>query len=102
MLAHGVSPVILFGKGITAQRDPQLVEALLGLATLVGAVDSERVGLLSLKGEANSQAAAQLQLESQFALNGHKPFSPQLAMITSQRNWLSGIESPLPGGAGRL
>lgn len=71
-LAHGVSPVILFGKGVSAQRDPQLVEALLGLATLVGAVDSERVGLLSLKGEANSQAAAQLQLESQFALNGHK------------------------------
>lgn len=71
-LAHGVSPVILFGKGLTAQRDPQLVEALLGLATLVGAVDSERVGLLSLKGEANSQAAAQLQLESQFALNGHQ------------------------------
>lgn len=71
-LARGVSPVILFGKGISAQRDPQLVQALLGLATLVGAVDSERVGLLSLKGEANSQAAAQLQLESQFALNGHK------------------------------
>jgi len=71
-LAHGVSPVILFGKGISAQRDPQLVQALLGLATLVGAVDGERVGLLSLKGEANSQAAAQLQLESQFTLNGHK------------------------------
>jgi predicted molibdopterin-dependent oxidoreductase YjgC len=51
VLAHSVSPVILYGKGITAQRDPQLVEALLGLATLVGAVDSERVGLLSLKGK---------------------------------------------------
>jgi formate dehydrogenase major subunit len=72
VLAHSVSPMILYGKGITAQRDPQLVEALLGLATLVGAVDSERVGLLSLKGEANSQAAAQLQLDSQFALNGQK------------------------------
>jgi formate dehydrogenase major subunit len=72
VLAHGVSPVILFGKGITAQRDPQLVEALLGLATLVGAVDSERVGLLSLKGEANSQAAAQFQMEAPFDLNGHQ------------------------------
>lgn len=71
-LAHGVSPVILYGKGLTAQRNPQLVEALLELATLVGAVDEERVGLLSLKGEANSQAAAQLQMESQFTLNGHK------------------------------
>lgn len=71
-LARGVSPVVLYGKGVTAQRDLQLVESLLGLATLVGAVDSERVGLLSLKGEANSQAAAQLQLESRFILNGHQ------------------------------
>ncbi len=71
-LAHGVSPVILYGKGITAQRNPQLVEALLSLATLVGAVDSERAGLLSLKGEANSLAAAQLELETPFNLNGQK------------------------------
>ena len=36
MLAHAVSPVILFGKGITAQRDEKLVEALISLATLIG------------------------------------------------------------------
>jgi len=28
MLAHAVSPVILFGKGVTAQRDEKLVQAL--------------------------------------------------------------------------
>ncbi|RPH56191.1 MAG: hypothetical protein EHM81_13475, partial [Chloroflexi bacterium] len=72
ILAHSVSPVILFGKGITAQRDEKLVEALVSLATLVGAVDSERVGLISLKGEANSLAAAQLRLDQPFKLNGHK------------------------------
>lgn len=72
MLAHGVSPVILYGKGITAQHDAHLVESLLGLATLIGAVDKERVGLLSVKGEANSVAAAQLHLDSQFKLNGQQ------------------------------
>ncbi len=72
MLANAVSPVILFGKGITAQRDEKLVEALIGLATLIGAVDSERVGLLSVKGEANSVAAALLGLDIQFTLDGEQ------------------------------
>lgn len=72
MLAGAISPVILYGKGITARRDAQLVEALRSLATLVGAIDKERKGFLSVKGEANSQAAAQLGLDGQFALNGQK------------------------------
>ena len=42
MLANSITPVILFGKGITAQRDECLVEELYKLAVLVGAVDSER------------------------------------------------------------
>lgn len=72
MLAHAVSPVILFGKGVTAQRNEELVRALLDLARLTGAVDEERLGLLSVKGEANSLAAAQFNLEKQFAMNGQK------------------------------
>ncbi|HEY3312899.1 MAG TPA: molybdopterin-dependent oxidoreductase [Anaerolineales bacterium] len=72
LLAQAVSPVILFGKGITAQRDEKLVAALLDLAKLTGAVDSERFGLLSVKGEANSMGAAQFNLDKQFALNGQK------------------------------
>ena len=72
LLANAVSPVILFGKGVTAQRDEKLVEALLILAKLTGAVDSERFGLLSVKGEANSLAAAQFNLDKQFALNGQQ------------------------------
>jgi len=70
MLAQAVSPVILFGKGLTARRDEKLVEALLALAKLTGAVDGERNGLISVKGEANSLAAAQLGLDSAFALDG--------------------------------
>jgi formate dehydrogenase major subunit len=72
MLANSITPVILFGKGITAQRDERLVEELYKLAVLVGAVDSERAGLLSLKGEANSLPAALLGLDHVFELNGHK------------------------------
>ena len=72
LLANAISPVILFGKGVTAQRDEKLVEALLKLAKLTGAVDAERFGLLSVKGEANSVAAAQLSLDKQFTLNGQK------------------------------
>jgi formate dehydrogenase major subunit len=72
MLAHAVSPVILFGMGITAQRDEKLVEALISLAKLIGAVDSERVGLLSMKGGANSTAAAQFGLDDAFVLDGQQ------------------------------
>jgi len=71
-LARSISPVILFGKGITAQRDEKLVEELYRLAILVGAVDSERNGLLSIKGEANSLAATLLGLDEAFNLNGQQ------------------------------
>src|SRR6185369_10759840 len=64
--------VILFGKGITGQRDESLVEELYKLAVLVGAVDSERAGLISVKGETNSLSAALLGLDQVFELNGQK------------------------------
>lgn len=72
VLANSITPVILFGKGITAQRDERLVEELYKLAVLVGAVDAERAGLLSVKGEANSLTAALLGLDQVIELNGHK------------------------------
>jgi len=72
ILANAVSPVILFGKGITVQRDEKPVEALRTLAILIGAVDSERAGLICVKGDANSVAAAQFKMDKQFTLNGQK------------------------------
>jgi formate dehydrogenase major subunit len=72
VLANSITPVILFGKGITAQRNEILIEELYKLAVLVGAVDKERSGLLSIKGEANSLAAALLGLDQVFELNGQK------------------------------
>jgi predicted molibdopterin-dependent oxidoreductase YjgC len=72
LLAHSISPVILFGKGITAQRNEAIVEELYRLAVLIGAVDSERHGLLSIKGESNSLAATLLGLDTAFNLNGQQ------------------------------
>ena len=92
MLAHAVSPVILFGKGITAQRDEKLVEALISLARLTGAVDSERAGLLSLKGEANSTAASLLGLDEQFVLNGHQAVYVALGDDFASKRLLQNLE----------
>jgi formate dehydrogenase major subunit len=51
ILANAITPVIVYGNGLTAQRDECLVEELYKLAVLVGAVDQERSGLLSVKGQ---------------------------------------------------
>jgi formate dehydrogenase major subunit len=72
ILANSITPVILYGNGITAQRDDCLVEELYNLALLVGAVDQERAGLLSLKGQSNSLTAALLGLDQPFDLNVQK------------------------------
>lgn len=72
ILAHAVSPVILYGKGVTRQRDENLIRELHQLAVQIGGADEERSGLLSLKGEANSLTAALLGLDAPFQLNGQK------------------------------
>jgi NADH dehydrogenase/NADH:ubiquinone oxidoreductase subunit G len=45
---------------------------LIKLARLIGALDEDHSGLISVKGEANSLAAAQLGLDQPFQLNGNK------------------------------
>lgn len=66
MLGTASRPVILYGKGITTQP------ALAALRALVALGAQSNAALLSLKGEANSLAAAQLRLEKPFQLNGHQ------------------------------
>ncbi|HSL29535.1 MAG TPA: molybdopterin-dependent oxidoreductase, partial [Anaerolineales bacterium] len=72
ILANSITPVIVYGNGITAQRDECLVEELYNLAVLIGAIDQERAGLLSIKGQSNSVTAALLGLDKTFHLNGQK------------------------------
>ena len=64
MLAESIAPVIVYGKGLTAAGNPGAMDALVRLAKIIGATDSERKGLLSVKGEANSLAASLLGMES--------------------------------------
>jgi predicted molibdopterin-dependent oxidoreductase YjgC len=68
------------------------VEALISLATLTGAVDSERVGLLSLKGEANSVAAALFGLDEPFALHGQAAIYVALGDDFASKRLLQNLE----------
>jgi formate dehydrogenase major subunit len=66
MLASAVKPVIVYGKGITVNGNAETLKALVTLAKITGA------SMISVKGEANSLAAAQYHLDRVFELNGHQ------------------------------
>lgn len=63
--------VFVYGKGVTAQRTGDALTALLNLVTTLKQTGAQ-AHLLSLKGEANSLAAAQLGLDQPFVLNGQQ------------------------------
>jgi predicted molibdopterin-dependent oxidoreductase YjgC len=65
MLVEAVAPIIVYGKGLTASGNPGAIDALVRLANVIGASDSERKGLLSVKGGSNSLAASLLGMENQ-------------------------------------
>ncbi len=69
LIAASQSPAFVYGKGITRGDSPQVVEALLELARLVGALDDERSALISVKGQANSLAAYLYGLDRPLELN---------------------------------
>jgi formate dehydrogenase major subunit len=66
MLGVAKNPAIVYGKGITAKS------ALSTLRQLVELAGQTKAALLSIKGNANSLAAAQYRLEKPFQLNGHQ------------------------------
>lgn len=72
MLAEAVAPVIVYGKGISAFGGEAVMDAMVRVAKLTGASDSERRGILSVKGEANSLAAAQLKMDVPFEVKDRK------------------------------
>ena len=67
-LAQSAAPVIVYESDLYAS--PDVAASLVSLAAEVGALDAERKGLLSLKGSANSLAAAQLGLDGSLVING--------------------------------
>jgi formate dehydrogenase major subunit len=66
MLRTVSAPIFVMGKSIASQPTTEALEALLRLAASCNAK------VLSVKGKANSLAAAQYGLDKAFALNGHK------------------------------
>jgi formate dehydrogenase major subunit len=72
ILAQSVAPVLVYGKGLSGADTAEGLETLLRVARVIGAVDEERVGVISLKGEANSMSASQLKLDKPFNMDGEK------------------------------
>jgi formate dehydrogenase major subunit len=66
MLGVAEKPVIVYGKGITAKSSIQTLRQLVELA------GQAKASVLSIKGSANSLAAAQFRLEKPFQVNGHQ------------------------------
>jgi formate dehydrogenase major subunit len=72
LLGSAAHPVIIYGKGITARGTAASLKALVELAHLAGVVDENHSAMISTKGQANSQAAAQYNLDKTFEVNGHQ------------------------------
>jgi formate dehydrogenase major subunit len=62
LLATAKRPVVVYGKGITAQSSNAALKALVEFASLIGAE------LISTKGQANSMAASQYKLDVPFKI----------------------------------
>jgi len=72
LIASAERPAIVYGKGITEKNSTQTLKALVELGELIGAIGEDFSNIVSTKGDANSMAAAQYQLESPFQLNAHQ------------------------------
>ena len=62
----------MYGKGITEKNSTQTLKALVELGELIGAFGEDFSNIVSTKGDANSMAAAQYQLEKPFQLDAHQ------------------------------
>jgi len=89
LLKAAEKPVLVFGARFVAQQ-PQALPTLMDLADLTGAK------VLGTKGGANSVTAAQYQLDSPFALNGHQVIYAALGDEDPSEDWVSRL-SNVPG-----
>jgi formate dehydrogenase major subunit len=86
MLGTANHPVIVYSNGLTDKNSPNVLKHLIGLCQLAGA------SLLSVKGDANSLAAAQLGLEKPFELNGHQAVYVALGDDTPSQRLIQRLE----------
>lgn len=71
-IATAEKPVFVYGKGVTHQDSPQVLQALLEVAQLAGALDANHSSIIGTKGQANSTAAYMYGLDKTFDLDGHQ------------------------------
>jgi formate dehydrogenase major subunit len=86
MLGSAQRPMFVYGKGITTQNNLQPVRKLIELARKINA------SLLSVKGEANSMAAAQYYLDQPFQLNGDQAVYVALGDDTPSQRLVQKLE----------
>lgn len=79
-------PAFVTGKGITAKNASQTLQQLVDLSTPL------KAALISVKGGANSLAAAQLHLDKSFQVNGHKAVYVALGDDTPSQRLLQRLE----------
>jgi len=72
MIASAEKPAFAYGKGVTGQDSPQVLNMLLELARLVGALEADQSAVVGIKGQANSTTAYMYGLDKTFAINGHQ------------------------------
>lgn len=84
-------PVVIYGKGLTAQTDMNALRSVFGLVEDLRAL-GKTCALLSMKGEANSLAAAQYGLDKVFSINGQQAVFLALADDYATSRLLGRIE----------
>ena len=72
LLGSAQHPAIVYGKGITSGGAAASLKSLVDLAHMAGVVDENHSAMISTKGQANSLAAAQYNLDKPFEVNGHQ------------------------------
>jgi formate dehydrogenase major subunit len=72
LIATAQQPVFVYGNNLAAQSSMETMQALVDLSQMTGVIADNYKGLVSMKGLANSLAAAQLSLDRKFELNGHQ------------------------------
>lgn len=81
------NPAFIYGKGLIGKNSSQTLRQLVDLASLVKAV------LISVKGGANSLAAAQFNLQKPFQVNGHQAVYVALGDDTPSQRLLQRLEA---------
>jgi formate dehydrogenase major subunit len=87
MIATSSQPMLVYGKGITAQASNTALKHLLELATVTGAA------MLSVKGEANSLAASQYHLDKAFSVKGYQAAFLAVGDDTPSQRLITAVEN---------